>query len=310
MTSRAIVIGCGGTIGGAWIVAALAALAEQIGIQPADADLLQGTSAGAELVTILGGGAPLEQVIAMHRGHATDPRLQRHLDDTPPSLPPLPRPPLLNPGLLRSRRGLAGLTGIAPTGRADASWLQRLADGYADEHGWLAHPDARMIAYDYRSGQRVVLGGPGPHKYSVGEALRASWGIPGWMPPVHIDGQHLVDGGAASTASVDLIPAGAADIVYVIAPMASADRQRVPGVGGVIEDVCLRRPMSTVLHQEVAQLRSRGTPVVTITPTRTDLAGLGANFMNRARRQRAFESAMRTAPATVRQAISASEDAA
>ena len=42
----------GGTIGGAWIVAALHALAEQTGSDPAGADVLQGTSAGAEIVSL------------------------------------------------------------------------------------------------------------------------------------------------------------------------------------------------------------------------------------------------------------------
>ncbi|MFN3338465.1 MAG: patatin, partial [Dietzia sp.] len=45
-------LGCGGTIGGAWTIAALYALAEQTGLDPRDADVLQGTSAGAELVTM------------------------------------------------------------------------------------------------------------------------------------------------------------------------------------------------------------------------------------------------------------------
>ena len=49
MTRRALVIGCGGTIGGAWIVAALAALTRELDVKPADFDILQGTSAGAEL---------------------------------------------------------------------------------------------------------------------------------------------------------------------------------------------------------------------------------------------------------------------
>ncbi|XGU21294.1 patatin-like phospholipase family protein [Rhodococcus sp. 3Y1] len=47
--------------------------------------------------------------------------------------------------------------------------------------------------------------GTGAPKATVGEALRASWAIPGWFPPVTIDGVRYIDGGAASTASVDLL---------------------------------------------------------------------------------------------------------
>jgi NTE family protein len=306
-SKTALVIGCGGTIGGAWIVAALHALAELTGTEPAQADVLQGTSAGAEIVTMLAGGAAVDELVAMHRGQATDERLRRHLHCTPPGLPPLPRPRLLNPALLRSQSGLAALAGIAPTGRGDADWLQRLADGFASRDGRLSHPDTRMVAYDVRAGRRVVFGAAGSPPSTVGEALRASWAIPGWMPPVTIGDRTYVDGGAASTASVDLVGPQEADVIYVIAPMASAAGVRVPGIGGLFEDRLLRRPMSAGLWAEIAAVRARGQHVVPILPTGDDLVGLGANFMHRARRRAAFEAAMTTAPATVRQALADSE---
>lgn len=299
---RALVIGCGGTIGGAWIVAALHALQEQTGWDPREASVLQGTSAGAEIVTMLGGGASVDDLVAMHRGTSTDERLSEHIEATPPSLPPLPALRLLNPSLLRSQNGLAAATGIAPTGRADATWLQRLASGFANTSGWLDHPGARMVAFDYQRGERVAFGAPGAPKATAGEALRASWGVPGWMPPVSIGDRKFVDGGAASTASVDLISHDDADLIYVITPMASESGVRAPGLGGILEHRLLRRPMSKVLDAEVATARARGIEVVVIQPDAADLAGLGANFMLRGKRLAAFESAMTTAPKTVRRA--------
>lgn len=65
---RALAIGCGGTIGGAWIVAALHALKEQTGWDPREASVLQGTSAGAEIVTMLGGGASVDDLVASEGG--------------------------------------------------------------------------------------------------------------------------------------------------------------------------------------------------------------------------------------------------
>lgn len=304
MTRRALVIGCGGTIGGAWAIAALSALCTEIEVLPGDFAVLQGTSAGAELVTMLGSGISVDELVAMQRGAAADPLLRAHLAATPAGLPPLPKLPLLNPGLLASQRGLAALSGIAPTGRGDAGWLQRLADGCTDGR-WPAHPAVRLVAFDVDRGERVVFGAPGAPNATVGQALRASWAIPGWMPPVRIDGRRYVDGGAASTASVDLISRDEADIVYVIAPMASQPGERAPGIGGRIENLALRQPMSRSLAAEVAAVRRRGTTVVTITPDRRDLAGLGANFMNRRRRPTAFEAAMITAPSAVRRALAA-----
>ncbi|HEX7322814.1 MAG TPA: patatin-like phospholipase family protein [Mycobacterium sp.] len=308
MTRRALVIGCGGTIGGAWIVAALSALCREIGLAPVDFDILQGTSAGAEMVTMLAGGVTPEDLVAMQRGEATDPRLRAHLAATPAGLPPIPRPRLMNPRLLRAQTGLAALTGIAPTGRGDTTWLQRLADGFTDE-AWLPHPGARMVAFDVDRGERVAFGAPGAPVASAGAALRASWAIPGWMPPVEIGGHRYVDGGARSTASVDLVGPDEADIIYVIAPMASEPGERAPGIGGRIEDLALRRPMSRSLRDEAAVVRGRGTAVVTITPDRHDLAGLGPNFMNRRRRRSAFEAAMVSAPAAVRRGIAAGAQA-
>ena len=303
MSRTAIVLGCGGTIGAAWAIAALHSLVEQTGFDPRKADVMLGTSAGAELVTMLAGGASVDALVDMQCGRATDPRLREHIASTPPSAPPLPEFPLLNPGLIWKRKGLAGLTGIAPTGRADAGWLQRLAEQF--EFGaWLPHPGARMVAYDVRAGERVVFGGPGSPFATVGEALRASWATPGWMPPVAIGDRIFVDGGMGSTASVDLVAPEEADLIYVIAPMASAPGIRMPGFGGSLEYRLIRRPMSRVLHEEIAAVRARGTTVVPILPTPADLAGLSAHFMNSSRRKEAFEHSMSTAPRTVREALS------
>ncbi|EYT62666.1 patatin [Dietzia sp. UCD-THP] len=303
MTRTALVLGCGGTIGGAWAIAAMHALAEQTGFDPRDADVLLGTSAGAELVTMVGGGVGVDELVDMQRGRAQDPRLREHIASTPPGRPPLPRPPLLNPGLLRTHSGLAAYAGIAPSGRGDLGWLQRLAEGF-EVGPWLPHPAARMVAYDIRAGERVVFGAPGSPIATVGEALRASWSTPGWMTPVPIGNRIFVDGGMGSTASVDLLAPEDADLIYVIAPMASTPGVRVPGPGGRLEHRLIRRPMSAQLAAEIAVVRARGTTVVPILPTAADLAGLGAHFMSRTRRVAAFEYSMKTAPDTVRLALS------
>jgi NTE family protein len=77
--SRGLVIGCGGTLGAAWTVA-----------------VLVGTSAGAELVTMLGGGAGVDELLAMHLGGATHPALDGHLA-------------VMGPNFMDGRRRLATL---------------------------------------------------------------------------------------------------------------------------------------------------------------------------------------------------------
>ncbi|MGW5382356.1 patatin-like phospholipase family protein [Nocardia sp. NPDC003963] len=307
MTRRALILGCGGTIGGAWSVAALAALAEQLDWDPRDAAVLQGTSAGAELVTLLAGGYSMDDLVDMHTGATTDPILRRHIAATPRGIPPIPRPvPLAPAGLLRHRGGgHRRLTGIAPRGRGDAIWLQQLAESVAGPDGLLPHPGARLVAYEPRRNRRVVFGAPGAPPVPAGTALRASWAIPGWMPPVQVGGRYYVDGGAASTASVDLIGTGEADEIYVIAPMAAATGVRAPGLGGRAEQYLLRNPMSQEFRREIDEVRNRVRTVVAITPGRDDMRGLGWNFMRRDHRRAAFESARVHAPAAVRRALDA-----
>lgn len=129
MTRTALVIGCGGTIGGAWTIAALHHLVDQTGWDPASASILQGTSAGAEIVTMLAGAHSVADLVAMQQGNPPNSVLCSHLADCPSSLPKLPAPVL--PSLSALRAGGPGhsrLTGVAPRGRGDTAWLQRLAD--------------------------------------------------------------------------------------------------------------------------------------------------------------------------------------
>ncbi|EGD55792.1 patatin-like phospholipase family protein [Gordonia neofelifaecis] len=307
MTKTALVIGCGGTIGGAWAIAALDELTRQTGWNPMEASVLQGTSAGAEMVTMLAGGFAPSDLADMQSGRPTSPVLEEHLAATPPSLPKLPGLQSITPSTLWTRSGgHAPLTGIAPRGRGDSRWLQRLADRVdTDGDGWLPHPGARLVAYRVDDGARIAFGAPAAPRTTVGEALRASWAIPGWMPPVRIDGRTYVDGGAASTASVDLVGPEDADLVYLITPMASPSGVRAPGLGGRAERALLRAPMSKVLDAEIDRVRRRGTRVVHIAPTDLDMAGLGPNFMNRNRRAQAFDAARRTVVETVGRALDA-----
>ncbi|MFT3715521.1 MAG: patatin-like phospholipase family protein [Gordonia sp. (in: high G+C Gram-positive bacteria)] len=313
MSRIALAIGCGGTIGGAWSIAALNALSEQLGWDPRDAAIVQGTSAGAEIATMLGGGFTVGDLVDMQLGLASDERLAAHLADTPSGIPPIPGPAVPALSTLTRSGGHRALTGIAPRGRGDAGWLDRLATSVCPPgETWVDRPGIRLVAYRPGDDRRIAFTGPGEATGGDGalstaatlsQALRASWAIPSWMPPVDVAGRRYVDGGAASTASVDLIGADDADVVYVIASMAGLDDVRGPGLGGLAEATLLRRPMSAVLQREVRQVRSRGTRVVVISPTADELDVLGANFMSRGHRAEAFEKSLHTTRATVAAAL-------
>lgn len=304
---RGLAIGCGGTLGSAWIVAALAATREVLDWDPREADMLLGTSAGAETVTLLGSGIGVDELVAMQRGTSTNPILLAHMRSEPGRFPPLPRPRLGELALsLRApatgQRLLTAGSGLLPIGGGDASWLQHLADRLNPGRSWVSHPATWLVGMDYATGGRVPFGAPDAPSAILGEALRASWAVPGWFPPVSIAGRRFIDGGAGSTASVDLLAAQQLDEVLVLAPMASVEEVPATGPGHFLERQ-LRSRMSAQLAAEVGVLRAAGTRVLVIGATADDLEVMGPNFMDGRRRLETFEHSLRSTRRALEQGV-------
>jgi NTE family protein len=304
---RGLAIGCGGTLGFAWIVAALAAARDVLDWDPREADVLIGTSAGAETVTMLGSGIAVDELVAMQRGTSTDPILLAHMRSEPGRFPPLPRPRLGELALSlhapkTGQRLLTAGSGLLPVGGGDASWLQSLAERLNPGRDWVSHPATWLVSMDYATGERVPFGAPDAPSATLGAALRASWAVPGWFPPVPIAGRRFVDGGAGSTASVDLLAAQKLDEVLVLAPMASVDKVPATGPGHFLERQ-LRNRMSAQLAAEVAVLRAAGTRVLVIGATAADLAVMGPNFMDGRRRLATFEHSLHSTRTALEQGV-------
>ena len=165
----------------------------------------------------------------------------------------------------------------------------------------MRHPATWLVAADTTTGEKVAFGSPGSPPATLAEAIAASWAIPGWFPPVRIGDREYVDGGTVSTASADLVIPLDLDEVVVLAPMASADPAPANGASRV--ERLLRRRMTKGLDCEISQLRAAGTRVVRLEPTQQDLDTMGANFMDLRRRDSVLETAVRTSPARVRDAL-------
>ena len=300
--SRGLVLGCGGTLGAAWTVAALAAVRDELKWDPREADVIVGTSGGAELATMLGSGVSVDELLELQLGTTTHPALAQHLADAPGRFPPIPRPSIGSLRLVTSGLGFRNAAGLLPVGRGDAAWLDRLAVQLNPGRNWVSHPATWLVSMDYGTGDRVAFGSPTAPAATISEALRASWAIPGWFPPVDIAGRRYVDGGAASTASADLVAPLGLDEVIVLAPMASA--ARIPGRGlDILERVVLRNQMSATLDREVAVLERSGTRVLRIDATAADLAVMGPNFMDDRRRLATLEHALRSTRTAVEKAV-------
>ncbi len=298
-------LGCGGTLGFAWTAAVLDALHTRAGWDPRTADVLVGTSAGAEAVAMLGAGIPAKAILGALTGTSDgDPVVAAHVRRSPGRFPPVPSPRWPAAKLVRAALNgdvdrLAGIAGLLPRGRGDAGWLRDLGDALAPD-GWVPHPATWLVATD-PVGKRVALGSPGAPDARLGEAIAASWAIPGWFPPSVVDGRPLLDGGTVSPTSADLLLGHDVGEVVVIAPMSSEGG--APAKGLTRLERLLRTAMTRRVDDEARKLRAAGVRVVRIEPGPADLAAMGANFMDERRREHVLATAINTAPALVADAF-------
>ncbi|MFC6013151.1 patatin-like phospholipase family protein [Nocardia lasii] len=339
---RGVAIGCGGVLGFAWTAVALDAVEHALDWDVRTADALIGTSAGAELVAALGSGrTPTDLLAALDGAPDADPVLSAHLAVDPGKFPPLPALGLPAFGLIgagvRGRSPYTALAGLLPRGRGDAGWLRSFGDALAGPNGWVNHPATWIVGADAATGERVAFGADGtghnpatakngsaaPNPGTVGgpeanvastrsadptvglgDAIAASWAIPGWFPPVRIGAKSYVDGGSVSSASADLLVPLELDEVVVIAPMTSQGGASGAGLDRV--ERLLRAQMTRVLDREVAVLRAAGTRVIRVEPGPEELAAMGPNFMDSARRPATIAAARRSLPDRVAEALDTS----
>lgn len=202
---RGLVLGCGGPIGFAWTAIALDTLEQALGWDARTAGIIQGTSAGAEMAALLGAGVSTAQIVrdlddvASGRPPYGDTPLTRRLRRDPVAHPPIPWPWLPNhrmaiAGLRGQLHWLAMAASLAPRGRADSGFLKDLGEGLFPGNATPAG-DLRFMAADNTTGDLVTLHGSAGH---IGDSIAASWAIPGWFPPVRIQGRSLIDGGTIS----------------------------------------------------------------------------------------------------------------
>jgi NTE family protein len=298
------VFGAGGVLGVAWTVGVLEAMSAVPGLNPAEAEVVVGTSAGSVVAAMVGSGVAVDVMSGHQRGDAETlmPNgVEYDYDrDSGGAFPPRPRLRLGSPSLLRSavRRPwevtpAAAFVAVLPAGRGSLDSVARAVEQVAPQE-WPTDPATWVVAMDYATGRRVVFGRNGSPEATLAQAVRASCSIPAWYEPVEIDGRRYVDGGVCSTASVDVLAPLELDEVYVLAPMATYanDRSRDPIVR---LERRWRRSITKRMDREIAKVRATGTRVVVVTPAVEDLKLMGANLMDPRRRLAVYESAQQTA---------------
>jgi NTE family protein len=309
-TRWGLVLGGGGVLGGAWTVGALSALQEVHGLDPRDAQVIVGTSAGSVTAALLGAGVAVDDLRAHQLGAPpSDERLASAVWDYDTAAggahPPRPHfhvgsATLLTRNVSRWHRmpPTAVLAGLLPEGRGSLAAVGALVAGLVPQ-GWAPHPGVRIVALDYDSGHRVVFGAEAAPPVDLPDAVMASCAIPGWYAPVAIGERRYIDGGAWSATSTDLLAGlGLAD-VFVLAPMVSFAFDRPASLLARAERRW-RAQVSRRCLREVAKVHATGTDVTVLGPGPEDLAAMGSNLMAGQRRQEVLRTSLRTSAAALR----------
>jgi NTE family protein len=261
-----LVLGAGGLTGTAFHAGVLTALAEDVGWDAREAEVIVGTSAGSIGAAVMRAGFPPRDYLPRILGEP----LSAEGDAILGSLPALSRQPASPPVRWRpAAGGLALRLAVRPwrvrPGIASAALLPsgtRPVDPGAARLGALFQgwPDLSMwiCAVSLGSGRRVVFGRDA--HASVGDAVAASCAVPGYFEPVKVAGERFVDGGAWSLLNLDLLAGRGLDLVVVSAPMSTSDWVAIDPRNA------LRVPARARQEREAAQVRGSGTRVLVFQP--------------------------------------------
>jgi NTE family protein len=289
-----MVLGAGGISGIAWHLGVLEALRAHTGWDPATADVISGTSAGAVAATVTAAGlqprsllrfaedpATLEDAIA----RATAGRTQAGNGPSWPGSLALGAGGLL---ATSPRHRLASLAGFLPRGHRSTDEIRGLVHD-ATVDGWPTTTELWLHACDYKTGERVTFGAPGAPHADLAEAVVASCAVPVYYEPVTIGGRRYVDGGLYSFANGDAMVAAECDTVFFLSPFATSARGPLLNTAlyGAARGATLRQA-----RREIRLLREAGARVVVIEPTDADVAAMGLNPMDRGRSRHVLETAV------------------
>jgi NTE family protein len=276
MSERAgvtLVLGAGGPVGRAYHAGVLRALADACGWDARAAELILGTSAGAQVAALLRGGVTAADLYARVTGDGWPDALPNG-DGAPrwPASPLYLRRLLRRPWLFRPGRLIAA---ALPEGRADNRPLGTLFD---ELHGadWPAQP-LWIPAVHLDTGAPVIFGRADAPAIDVGTAVRCSSAVPWLRRPVVVAGERYVDGGIASaTHALAIAEPGRPTLALVSSPLSRFALQRL------------------LLRAELGALARRGIRAFTFEPDREVAAAIGYNPMDPRRAPRVLELAYRT----------------
>lgn len=309
---RALVLGCGAVAGAAWMIPALAQVREQLQWNPEEADIFIGTSVGAVLVSLMAGGITLNDLIASQEGQHQN--IWNHDKDSGPWYPPLPTFKFTAPQLFKKMRkgdlnSLTGWAGLLPQGGFDMTPFIKLIDRVKATEGihkgWVDHDNCWLVCVDDQTGERKAFGRDRSElkNINLSQAVCASYGVPGWCPPVIIDNRTYIDGGIVSPCSADMLVNTDIDEVIMLVPMACSNPDKPFSILEKVERK-VRKGMTAIVDKEVELLKAAGKSVIRIEPTEDDLKAFGYNMMDPRRRERVYAASQKSSPNNIKKSLS------
>jgi NTE family protein len=297
-----LVLGGGGILGEAWMMAVLAGVSGAAGFDVRECDGFVGTSAGSIVAAVLVAGieprARLGQLPELPPIAAADVPAGTGLPERAVQLAlatgRTAAAPLAALGLRSTEMAGALLRRAAlsrvPPGRRSLADLGRELDRAGAK--W----DGRLLvaAVDAGSGRRVMFGAPGTADVPVATAVEASCSIPGVFRPVAIHGREYVDGGVWSPTNMDAAPASRGTSVLCLNPTGSLRSGLAMPLGafGVLS--------SSLASIEALALERRGALVTTVSPDEASREAIGPNLMDRHPRSRVIAAGLEQGQALAR----------
>ena len=257
--SFALVLGGGGSVGAAWEVGVLAALADA-GVDPAGAEVIVGSSAGSVVGTHVRQSRSIETLLANQREPRED---GATAEPAGPDLTPLIEifsslraAKERTPEVLRE----VGRRAIAADTPPESEWIARFA-GIVGDGEW-PDGDLRITAVDCATGLRRVW--TAADGVDLARAVASSCAIPGVVPTVTLDGSRYTDGGLWSSSNLDVALDADVEAAVFVGPLRVGDPSA-----------------ARALEREIELLVSNGRRVEAIVPGEAFASEIGAlNLMN------------------------------
>ncbi len=292
-----LVLGGGGLAGFAYTIATLKALEDTTGWDPRTAEVIVGTSAGANAGAFLRGGRSIEDSYAELSSLKNNPDTRQRLKDITGDRGAFAALPdsttarsLVRSELGRGRRARPGrlISAVAPAGPVSTDRVGDEVRPYITE--W---PDKELIITAIRMDDGARTAFDGSQGSDLIDAVEASSAIPGFFTPVEINGVVYIDGGVHSPTNGDLLLDRELDLVIMIAPMSlHSYGSGVRRINGPLRVFWKRK-----VAAEVKQLEAAGHQVLLFEPSNSVARAMGPTMMDVDRTSRILNATHRSSKA-------------